>query len=214
MGNDDLRTNPTREREELVSTMLSAYGKPTTGPLVAAYSMGLADLPTEALQLAVVHLLRTSKFLPRVCEIREAINGSDDERAVASWLVAMQTVSRLGPYRHIDFQDRFINGAIRLLGGWPQFCARFTSAEAEKWLRKEFLATYSMISARGYAGESCKALPGLSDAEVIDGEQAAPVPRLVSCPVSCPFPTVDQQAIEATPNTGTVRVTAIGWQDD
>ena len=157
------------------------FNRELTDQLIELYWIVLQDLPVDAFKLAVKRALRESKSMPRVAELLSfaGLSESSESRAVAAWNDVQRALS-LGPYKHIDFQDKLANAAIRSLGGWPNFLARFGSAEDEKWARHEFIKAYNNFSS-GVSEEACAALPGLAERSVVAGQICACIPVQVGC---------------------------------
>lgn len=174
------------DREDF-SNCISAlfFDREATEAMFLAYWMGLSDLTLEQVQQAVWLAIREAKgpSVPRPAELRELVFGKTEDRALLAWNDVLRAVP-LGPYKHIDFQDRVINAAIRSLGGWPNYVARFTGADEEKWARLDFLRTYRGFLSSGVNGEACEPLPGLSEKQVVQGKLVTPVPRKIACDAS------------------------------
>jgi hypothetical protein len=165
-----------------IAALHKAFGVEATEASYDGYLMGLADLSVDDLQRAVLLAIRERSVLPKPYDIRKLIgkSSSSEDRAVAAWN-DVQRALRHGCYKTIDFQDKVCNAVIRNLGGWPNFCSRFSGAEEEKWVRQEFLKAYQSFAASGISAELAKPVPGLSEEEVVDGKLVAPVPRLIRC---------------------------------
>jgi hypothetical protein len=162
-----------------VAALAEAFGRQSSKATQFGYWLGLQDLPLSSVQAATAKALRQCKFMPAPSELRElAGESTEDERAVLAWDRVVFAVQRLGPYRHVSFEDVLANGVIRNLGGWVTFTARFTDAESEKWARKEFLDTYKTLSNAKVDSEECRPLAGLSTGRVvmIDGERVVRAP--------------------------------------
>lgn len=159
---------------QLVACLCESFGRTPSKVTYLAYEIGLSDLPIESITKAVERALRESRFMPSAAELRElAGETTKEDRAVLAW-TALQSHLYLGPYKHVDFDDPFTNATIRSLGGWPTFLSRFSGAEAEKWLRKEFIDTYRAVHRSGATGEAAKPLPGLSGGTYGDGTKYDP----------------------------------------
>lgn len=164
-----------------VGAMLETFGQEATKPILHGYWLGLRDLTIEQVQNAVGRAMGTCERKPTPVELRRlAGEQTGEQRAIAAWGDVLRAVG-LGPYKHIDFQDKLINAAVRNLGGWPTFCGRFTDEESEKWTRLEFIKAYQAFSAGGVDGEVCLPLPGINEVEPIGGVQCQPIPRLIEC---------------------------------
>lgn len=144
----------------LVSVLASTYGRQVSPAMLQGYLVGLAGVDLPHIERAVKRALQISKFMPTPAELREL--GGDarpEDAAVAAWETACKAVSRYGWYRSVAFEDAAITATIRSLGGWQRFCER-CAGEEEKWLRKEFLATYAAYRRVGVSTEAELPLAG------------------------------------------------------
>jgi len=166
-----------RRLVELVAGLCEAFNRTPTKATFEGYTIGLEDIPLPAIEGAVRRALRELRFMPTAAELRELAGDlSSSDRAVIAWDCVLKHL-HLGPYKHVSFvDDRIINATIRNMGGWPTFTSRFTDAESEKWLRKEFLDTYRSLHRAGVTGDMCAPLPGLAGGSYPDGR--AYIPRL------------------------------------
>ena len=165
-----------------IAALHKAFGVEATEASYDGYLMGLADLTIEELRRAVLLAIRERSVLPKPYDLRKLIgkSSSSEDRAVAAWN-DVQRALRHGAYKTIDFQDKVCNAVIRNLGGWPNFCSRFSGAEEEKWVRQEFLKAYQSFAASGISTELAAPVPGLSEVEVVNGQIVDPVPRVIHC---------------------------------
>ena len=165
-----------------IGALFASFGQDATQAIMQGYWLGLNDLELTQVQQSVAIALKRCKFLPKPAELRDllGLNVSEDDRAVAAWGDVLKAV-RLGPYKHVDFQDKLCNAVIRNLGGWVTFLERFSDAESEKWLRIDFVKCYKAFAKSGVNGELIQALPGLAEREVVNGQLCLPVPRIVPC---------------------------------
>ncbi len=168
--------NSDKARFGLLLAMLGeTFDKEINQSRLEAYWLGLSDLTLEQMKSATQAALRHCKFFPSPAELRQLAGvGTGDDAAFKAFAVVLKAIDRLGPWKHVDFSDRFINATIRNLGGWPTFIARFNCGESEKWARQEFCKAYSAFALSGVDGESCKPLPGLAEASVVDGRLTSP----------------------------------------
>jgi hypothetical protein len=165
---------------ELIEAMALSFGVEFTKPRFLGYWVAMRDLSLFVCQQAVYRAMGESKRLPLPAELREFAGvPNPEQKAIAAWGDA-ERASRLGSYKHIDFEDKLINAVIRHLGGWPMFLSRWTGSE-EKWLRMEFVKVYRNFQSTGVNGDACRALPGLSQAQSSGGIVAEPVAVLIPC---------------------------------
>ena len=158
----------------LIGALLEPYGQEVTEPRLYGYWIALRDISLGDVENAVVEALKNSKDrTPNPAELRElATGGSPDGRAVMAWgdVQKSATVSYMAD---LDFEDRTINAVIRLLGGRTRFLQRLCeSADTEKWLRIDFLKTYSLVSRSGFSDEASDMLPGSADRGEVRGRQS------------------------------------------
>lgn len=160
---------------ELVAGLCEAFNRKPSQATFMAYEIGLEDMPIEAIEFSVRRALRESRFMPSPAELRE-LGGepTSEDRAVLAWNSVLKAVP-LGPYKHVSFvDDRITNATIRNLGGWPTFLERFSGAESEKWVRKEFIDAYRTLHRSQVDGEICRPLPGLAGGTFADGRVHLP----------------------------------------
>jgi len=163
-----------------VTLLAEAFGRKTTGATFEVYAIALGDLTDQQVESAATIAAKRCRFMPAPAELREFAGvRTDDDRAMAAWDHVERSLS-LGPYAHVDFDDRAINAAIRSLGGWVVFLARFTGAEAEKWVRQEFLRSYASWHRMGTGDEAGAILPGLAEAAIVRGKVSSPPVRFIA----------------------------------
>jgi hypothetical protein len=153
------------------ATMMVATGElfnRTLSPLVLEmqYTV-LADLELEDIQRAVTAHVRTKTFFPTPAEIREAINGSAEDRAELAW-VAVQRLVRSHGWANPPKPEMWPNEATRraameLYGGWTALCENLPAGGPEMLgtakLFKACFAAYARRDDRAVA-----LLPGKDDA--------------------------------------------------
>ena len=182
---------------ELVTGLCETFGRTASAATFMAYELGLEGLDINVIEAAVGRALRECRFMPVPSELRE-LSGepSAQDRATLAWDCVLKSV-HLGPYKHVSFSDdRIINATIRNLGGWPMFLSRFTDAEAEKWVRKEFMDTYRSLHRSNVDGEICLPLCGLSGGTFHDGTVYKPTIEYIktglpALPAPLPKPAID-----------------------
>lgn len=161
---------------KLVTILAEAFRAQASPVMFDAYALGLRGIPFEMIETATQKALEECKSMPTVAQLRELAGVlRPDDRAILAWQAVLCT--QLNPWRWMDFaDDRLINATIRNLGGWPSFVDRLSSAEAEKWLRLEFLKTYAALLRSGVTGDVCRPLQGLSQpGRLANGDMWQPV---------------------------------------
>lgn len=170
---------------EAIGAMCLTMQMEASADMIRGYWLALSDLKLKDVQEAVVKAMRTStsnKKLPFPADLRVLAGAevSPDQKGLFAWNDVLKALP-LGPYKHVDFEDRVINACIRSMGGWPNFLSRFGSSDEEKWVRIEFLKSYKGFVEAGCNGDICRHLAGLGQKEVVNGELSAPVPRRIGC---------------------------------
>lgn len=174
----DNQTNR-REFRQCVEAMFVSLGGEFSDAALLGYWIALGDMELKQLQQACYRAMRECRHVPRPAELREFVFGKPEDQSLIAWTDAIKHTP-MGCWKHVDFEDRVINATIRSLGGWPAFLERLTPSD-EKFVRAQFIKTYASFLASGVSGEICQPLPGLSQAEVVDGQVVDPRPRRLRC---------------------------------
>lgn len=129
--------------------------------MVAAYHVGLGDLDRGALEQAAARVVRTSKFLPSVAEIREAAveiqGGNGSPTGAQAWGVVLRKIGRYGMNRApgVDFTfDDPITAKLVTPATWREICNSENIASD----RARFIDAYDQLAAR--ARKDAQAAPG------------------------------------------------------
>lgn len=159
-------TESDRERFALaVNAMAATFRQEPTRAMLHGYWLGLRDLPVEAVEKAVEAGIRNCRFMPAVAELREYAGGPKPEDcAQLAWAAFERAVVTHGGYRSVVFDDAIIHAVVRSLGGWER-CCELAPEEFDKWLRKDFLATYASFARTGVVPAVAASLPGIFDRE-------------------------------------------------
>jgi hypothetical protein len=162
-----------------IAAMLEAFGQESTKSRIYGYWLGLQGLSISQVQVAVAKAIQTSKRLPVPAELIEIANGGSTEgRAIDAW-ADVQKAACVSYMHDMDFQDRFVNVAIRLLGGRQTFFTRLgAGVDSEKWLRIEFMKAYARAANRPAGDEAGGILFGEADRSKVKGIEHTP--RLVT----------------------------------
>lgn len=164
------------EKKALVITGLAElFNRQLTEGALRLYLSAIQDVPAHLIERAAAIAATTCKFFPVPAELR-ALCGAQAETSEESSLIAWDTFSRaandIGSYRTVTFTDKTINAVVRSLGGWPELLAR-SPEEFDKWVRKDFLATYQTYAKRRLSDEAYAPLGGLSQSGVVNAINGA-----------------------------------------
>lgn len=127
-----------QDRADFATLMLGigeTYGEPVSDARMEIYFKALADLDLSDVREAATAHVRMSKFFPRPAELREAVDGSQDDRAELAWLSVLRIVRRFGFYNeptvHEWMDEATRRAALDLYGGWRGLCSRLPSEGPE-----------------------------------------------------------------------------------
>lgn len=141
---------------EFMVALGEAYGEPISDARLELYFAALEDLPLESIRRAATIHVKTSKFFPRVSELREGLIGTADDRAEVAWGELLNLVRRYG-YVGVDgkgtppkFPDEVMRrAAYELYGSWTLLCERLPSEGPEFiGIAKQFKAAYAAHARR------------------------------------------------------------------
>lgn len=144
-----MTTSNLDEFERIMQALNEVYGdpnKPVNDIKMRLYFKALEDLTIDELNVAVINLMKSKTFhvLPTPAEIREAAQGSIEEKAEIAFESMMQTKNF---YSSVEYEDGTIGKVIEALGGYDVIC---DWKEADrKWNRVEFIRLYKLYDARG-----------------------------------------------------------------
>lgn len=150
--------------------LVYAYQKDVKEGTFEAYVTYLADVPPEFIRAAVDELIKTSKWLPTVAEIREQARalwlnskGLEEETAEKAWVILLQMIRKHGfvePKREA-FTSAAAYQAMRAVG-WTAICM---AKNNELWfLHNQYVSAYNEF--KGDKPVSIKKLEAIDHAKV------------------------------------------------
>jgi hypothetical protein len=148
---------------------------------MAQWLEALDDLSDKQFVVAMKAFARESTDFPTPAAVRRyagLMGLRDDERAKQAWFVVEQTIRDRGAYVSIDFTDRFVNAAIRAMGGWERLCGA-----DPQWMHvteKRFIETYCLLTRTGLGDGS--PLVGIAERSN-GGSKAPPLKVAIGLPV-------------------------------
>lgn len=144
----------------VVEALCAAYGREPDKATLAAYWMGLEDLPLEVLQAAAKQAIRSRRFMATPTELRQLAGElTPEERAVLAWAAVMGTFTGMCPPDSVDLEDPVLHAAVRALGGWHHLGQMETGDQPYE--RKRFVEYYRIYAEKGVPEEDAGYLPGL-----------------------------------------------------
>jgi hypothetical protein len=125
-----------------VAVLAEAFNRKATKPMAEAYRIGLSGLTAEQITTATARALQSCKFMPTPAELRELSGESRlSDRAEQAWAIFERTVTRVGGYKSVCFDDPCLNHTVLSLGGWSA-CCEMPATEFDTFLRQKFLKAY------------------------------------------------------------------------
>jgi len=119
----------------------------------------LSDLTDEMFEVAVLHIVRSNKFYPKIAEIRETAfslcTTEHSKTGDEAWGEVMQQISRTGTWGEPEFKDDITAQAVRNLG-WKEICTMDNSQI--EITRAQFRNLYNNLKNREKQSESLKTL--------------------------------------------------------
>lgn len=114
----------------------------------AAYTAALSDLPFEVVRVGITKLVKTSKWMPTIAEIRGAAVIARDGRAqegAEGWGDVLAAVGRFGvnrePGKDFEFADKLVDRVVHAIG-WRELClSTFQIAD-----RARFIELYEQLA--------------------------------------------------------------------
>lgn len=153
---------------QAIGAVCLTFGREIKDLLLHGYRLGLEDLSIEQIEHACKRAMSECDKMPVPAELRKLAGvPSAADAAMLAWQVVEDSTS-IGAYRSVDFSDPVINATIRSLGGWPAILDR-SAEEFDKWVRRDFLATYAALARTGVSEEAGRPLAGLSGSGPVRG---------------------------------------------
>lgn len=153
------------EFADLISALAAAFGREADQAMQMGYWLGLQDLDLADVRTAIARSIQRDKHMPRPSELREGSGVLTSQmRAVMAFDAVARAIRSCGHRASVDFDDPLVNATVRMLGGWSRMCS-LPQEEFDKWLRKDFTATYVGLCESGAGDDMCCYLPGADEAE-------------------------------------------------
>lgn len=114
------------------------------------------------------------KWFPKPPDFLERLRGDKKDQGILAWEKVYKTITGVGHYNSVKFDDPIIHSCIELMGGWVQLC-EITNSEV-KWKQKEFLELYLTMSKKN-PEQHPKYLPGTI--EINNGARGYKVPDVI-----------------------------------
>jgi hypothetical protein len=140
---------------------------------IAAYQRMLADLDYPAANAAVERLIATSKRLPTVAEVRDAVlalTAGEARNGGEAWGDVLKAIRRYGYMRtpgvDFHFDDPVVANTVRALS-WQELC----SSENAVADRARFIETYDQLAVRHRRAQLSDGLPAMQRFRALQASQ-------------------------------------------
>lgn len=132
---------------KIITMLAAAYpNQALSTPTMQVYTQFLSDLSYEQAQAAVIKHIATSKFFPRISEIRQAALEVSLDKLPApaeAWNEAQKQIRLKGYTGKPDFSNPLIAKTVDAMGGWMELCQ---SEEPTGVIRAHFLRIYEGLA--------------------------------------------------------------------
>ena len=87
------------------------------------------------------------QFAPKVADLVRILQGTTTDRASLAWGKVLESMSAVGAYTDVVFDDPAIHAAVEDMGGWPKMCR--TDLKEISYLQHRFMQSYRAYAERG-----------------------------------------------------------------
>ena len=136
---------------QLMTTTAEYYRvKPwTMSAMMMAFSL-LRDLTIEQVELAISRHAcgldgNTARYCPNAADLRLALTGTPEQRAVIAWRTVVDALHKYTGTRSVRFSDPCIHFALSNIGGWTGLSMATTDQEP-RFCRAYMVAVSRMVS--------------------------------------------------------------------
>ena len=141
--------NSLSPRTMALGILKAAWGNKLTDEQAKLYLLMTNDIPEPVLLKSIEALIKESRFLPSVAEIREraaalynSAQGKEPPDAGRGWGEVVREISRTGYYGKPQIRDPVAAEVVRRMG-WKEICS--APADETGVLRGQFLKMYAML---------------------------------------------------------------------
>ena len=141
--------NSLSPRTMALGMLKAAWGNKLTDEQAKLYLLMTNDIPEPVLLKSIEALIKESRFLPSVAEIREraaalynSAQGKEPPDAGRGWGEVGREISRTGYYGKPQIRDPVAAEVVRRMG-WKEICS--APADETGVLRGQFLKMYAML---------------------------------------------------------------------
>jgi len=157
-----------REFSQVLQDTFEVYDKQISSGKLRIYYETLKRYEIGDIKNAITAHLNnpeSGQFVPKPADIVKYIDGGTETRSLEAWTKVHKSISAVGHYQSVVFDDPIIHAVIQEMGGWCKICEVLT--KDVPFLAREFQKRYQGFSIKGGVREFPRMLVGFSDAHNI-----------------------------------------------
>jgi hypothetical protein len=112
----------TKKFAKYMASCAAVFDKEVTDALSEIYWQALQSYSDEDVAAAFEQCIRLCRFFPKPGEIIDRIDGNIGTRTAIAWAKLKETMSQVGAYTSVRFNDPVIHSVVRAMGGWMDIC--------------------------------------------------------------------------------------------
>ena len=133
---------------ETIKILEASYSEKISEGTSKIYWDMLKGYDNEIIKGAVIECVKRLKYFPKISEILEIIEGTEEDEAELAWLCLIEKIESKGHYQSVSFFGYPAIGAVvEAMGGWIRMCDM--KIDEEKWIHKDFIKRYPIMKRRG-----------------------------------------------------------------
>lgn len=127
----------------------SAFKEKMSKNAINIYWLRMKDYNDKEFKEAIIRCVDELKYFPRVANIRDILDGTNEDETELAWDYLIKIMEEKGYYQSVSFPKYPAIGAVieNIAGDWCKFIEMLTDDE-EKWIRKLFIKIYPIMKRR------------------------------------------------------------------
>lgn len=169
---------------EQFASMLNAvaelHGKTLSGMTIAMWWNSLKGHDLSAIQEGFSRHVQNpdnGQFMPKPADVIRMLGGTTQDSALVAWSFVSKSVSEIGTYRSVVFDDPIIHAVIQDMGGWIKLGTK--TNDDWPFVAKEFENRYRGYKTKGDLKDFPKKLTGIADSNNLRNGFGEDVPVLI-----------------------------------
>jgi len=145
-----MKTSQKQEFAKMVTDVLAYYRQDASDFTLSVWWQACQSYDMEQVSKAMTaHATDAERgvYAPKVADIVRALSGTTTDRAALAWGKVLESLSSVGAYSDVVFDDPAIHAAIEDCGGWVKMCRSQT--EELSYLQHRFCQSHKAYTGRG-----------------------------------------------------------------